>query len=383
MLAQRGWPRAPILSLLLTVGALLGPGQLSVSAAAPVPDVVVLSDAANPPQLASGGGTVTVTGVVRHASTCQLELLSSQSFAVVYSHNPTSCTSGSFSARVTIGANPTPVPRTVAFALVARNPVFSSRSDTYVVLAASAAKTAVGSAPTTTTGLPSDGSVPVATSQSSNWSGYAAMGGPYTVVKGSFTVPSISAGAFGNQQTAEWIGVDGTSTDDPSLIQAGVDEHPDPADPATGDVQPWWEVLPATVTNITSVNVKVGDTVTVTIWELSGTSWAINLTDNTDNQSFTTPPEQYSGPGSSAEWIVEATTECRLRCRTVALAPYSPPVGFSGLGMTGPQATSLEAITMVQGPGEVSTPSDLSAAGFTVTYTGSASAFGRRLAPLD
>ena len=137
------------------------------------------------------------------------------------------------------------------------------------------------------------------------------------------------------------------------------------------------------MTNITSVNVKVGDTVTVTIWELSGTSWAINLTDNTDNQSFTTPPEQYSGPGSSAEWIVEATTECRLRCRTVALAPYSPPVVFSGLGMTGPQATSLEAITMVQGPGEVSTPSDLSAAGFTVTYTGSASAFGRRLAPLD
>jgi hypothetical protein len=118
------------------------------------------------------------------------------------------------------------------------------------------------------------------------------------------------------------------------------------------------------------VNVKPGDEVTVTIWQLSGTTWAINLTDDTDNQSFTTPPEPYSGPGSSAEWIVEATTECRARCRTVALAPYSPPVVFSGLGMTGPHP-------------QVSTPSALSTAGFTVTYTGSTLAFGRRMTPLD
>ena len=52
-----------------------------------------------------------------------------------------------------------------------------------------------------------DASVPVTTSQSSNWSGYPAMSGPYTVVKGSFTVPSLSARAFGDQQTAEWAGV--------------------------------------------------------------------------------------------------------------------------------------------------------------------------------
>jgi hypothetical protein len=349
---------------------------------AAAPPATVASATASPSQLPPGGGTVTVTGVVLHASTCQLELLSSQSFAVVYSHNPTSCTSGSFSARVTIGRNPTPVPRTVAFALVARNRVSSSSSDVYVVLAAGAAETIVGTAPTTTTGPASDASVPVATSQSSNWSGYAAMGGPYTVVKGSFTVPSLSAGAFGNEQTAEWIGLDGISTDDPSLIQAGVDEFPDPSNPATVDVQAWWEILPATVTDIASVNVQAGDQVTVTIWEVSGTTWEINLTDDTDNQSFTTPPEQYSGPGSSAEWIVEATTECRSRCRTVALAPYSPPVVFNGLGMTGPQATSLEAITMVQGLGEVSTPSALGTAGFTVTYTGSALAFGRRMEPV-
>lgn len=306
MSAQLRW--APALSLMLTVTALLGPGQFVPATAALVPDAVVLSADANPPQLASGGGTVTVTGVVLHASTCQLELLSSQSFAVVYSHNPTSCASGSFSARATIGPNPTLVARTVAFALVARNNASGSSKGVHILLAAGAAMTTVGTPPGTTTGPASGTSVPVVASQSPNWSGYAAMGGPYTV---------------------------------------------------------------------SSVSVETGDEVTVTIWELSGTTWEINLTDDTDNQSFTTPPEQYSGPGSSAEWIVEATTDCRFRCRTVvALAPYSPPVVFSGLGMTGPQATSLVAITMVQGLGEASTPSALSGAGFTLTYTGSAPVFG-------
>ena len=63
-----------------------------------------------------------VTGTVKHAASCQLELLSRQSFPVVYSHNPTTaCRNGSYSAHVTIGANPSAVKRTVAFALVARN----------------------------------------------------------------------------------------------------------------------------------------------------------------------------------------------------------------------------------------------------------------------
>ena len=211
MLGRSGWPRAPMLSLMLTVTALLGLGQFGVPAtAAPVPGAVVLSVDANPRQLASGGGTVTLTGVVLHASTCQLELLSSQSFAVVYSHNPTSCTSGSFSARVTIGPNPTPVARTVAFALVARNSVSSSSSQVYILLAAGAAKTTAATPPGTTTAPASGTSVPVVASQSSNWSGYAALGGPYTVVKGSFTVPSLSAGAFGNEQAAEWVGLGGS-----------------------------------------------------------------------------------------------------------------------------------------------------------------------------
>ena len=55
----------------------------------------------------------------RTPPTCQLQLLSTQSFPVVYSHNAKACSTGTFSAEVTIGPNPTTVPRTVAFGLTA------------------------------------------------------------------------------------------------------------------------------------------------------------------------------------------------------------------------------------------------------------------------
>ena len=111
-------------------------------------------------------------------------------------------------------------------------------------------------------------------------------------------MPRVAAGTLGNAQVSEWVGVDGASSSDTSLIQAGVYESPDPANPAGFVVQAWWEVLPAAETDITNVAVKADDTVSVTLWELTATTWEINLTDVTNGQSFTTPPEQYRGPGS-------------------------------------------------------------------------------------
>ncbi len=77
-----------------------------------------------------------MTGRVKNARSCQLEVLSHQSFPVVFSHNPTTaCQNGAFSARVVIGANPSPVKRTVALALVARDGNLSSTGLFYVSLA--------------------------------------------------------------------------------------------------------------------------------------------------------------------------------------------------------------------------------------------------------
>ena len=46
---------------------------------------------------------------------------------------------------------------------------------------------------------------------------------------------------------------------------------------------------------------------TVAINQVNGTQWGITLTDNTNGQSFTTD-QTYTGPASTAEWIVEALT---------------------------------------------------------------------------
>jgi len=347
---------------------------------------LVASVSASPSDVPAAGASVTVTATVEHATSCQLELLSSQSFPVAYSHNPRPCATGDYSATVTIGPNPSSVQRTVAFALVARNDTSAFAGRFYVLLAAgprsSASVPSTPSAPAvpgTTAQPPSSSTGPLVANVSSNWAGYAVTAGPYSVVKGTFTVPSLVSAlpSFGGgqrpEQVSEWVGLDGMSSSDASLIQAGVDEYPDPANPAVVDIQPWWEILPAAETNITSVAVSVGDKVTVTIWKLGAATWRINLTDDTDGQSFTTPPEHYTGPGVSAEWIVEATSECQLEsseCRTAKLAPYSPQVTFSALGMTGPPATTLQAISMMQGAQQVATPSALSSDGFSVSYTG-------------
>ncbi len=370
-------PRTVALALVAANASSAATGRIYVVLAGTDP-VVVLSAAAAPGQLPATGGTVSVRARVDHATSCQLQLLSRQSFAVVYSHNPRTC-GGDYSARATIGPNATPVPRTVAFAVVARNAASVSMSRFYVLLAAGApGQTVTGSsAPPTTTTPGVTPPAPVDDVESSNWSGYSSVGGPYTVVKGTFTVPSPGAGTSPRAQVAEWVGADGTSPSDPSLIQAGVAEQADPQSPSGLDVSPWWEILPSTATPITTVPVSVGDKVTVTIWQVSGTTWEISLVDDTTGKAFSTPPEHYTGPGSTAEWVVEATAECRFECRTSPLAPYNPAVSFTDLGMAGPQ-TSLDEITMVQGPGTVSTPSAMDPTGFKVTYTGTQQFFGAK-----
>ena len=105
---------AVALALMFGAGlALFGPSAASASVL-PAQTAAVLSASATPAQLPATGGTVTVTARVANATSCQLQLLSSQSFTVVYSHNPKDC-SADYSARVTIGPNTTAVTRTVAF----------------------------------------------------------------------------------------------------------------------------------------------------------------------------------------------------------------------------------------------------------------------------
>lgn len=133
--------RGRVLAALATITAWAMPG-LPASAIASATTTskrppVVLSFSASPGMLPPAGGVVMVRGRVKLATVCQLRLLSRQSFPVIFSHDPTSrCRNGTYSARVTIGANPSPVRRSVAFALMASKGASSSAGRFYVDLAA-------------------------------------------------------------------------------------------------------------------------------------------------------------------------------------------------------------------------------------------------------
>ena len=217
-------------------------------------------------------------------------------------------------------------------------------------------------------------SIAVATTMtSSNWSGYAVTGGPYSGVSGTFTVPSLEAGDTSADQMAVWVGIDGFTTGDNSLIQAGVEEYVDPNNPGTFSVFPWWEILPAPETPITTVTVSPGDRVTVSIKQVDTGEWTITLTDDTNGQSFTTT-QPYGGPATSAEWIVEApeTVDTNGNPQPSPLAPYAPDVAIGKMATTGPGTSWYDVLmTSASTPYDVvSTPSSLTPTGFSVAYTG-------------
>jgi hypothetical protein len=188
-------------------------------------------------------------------------------------------------------------------------------------------------------------------------------------VKGTLTVPNILNSAVDGQATTAFVGIDGANND--SAIQAGFLLEIDPTNPSYYDLVPFWDIAPNQGTLISSVDVQEGDSLTVTIWQVSGTNWEISLMDNTSGKSFTTPEETYTGPGQSAEWIVSAPAYTSPTAND-GLAPYSPAIAFSGLGTAG-TVSGLGDTQMVQGSATVATPSILSTSGFSVAFTGSQS----------
>jgi len=204
-----------------------------------------------------------------------------------------------------------------------------------------------------------------------NWSGYVAGDGPFTSVSGTFSVASLDAGTPGNALLTEWVGIDGWGNN--SLIQAGVTQYPDPSDPGTFHIQPWWTVLPTdgVAINISGMTVSAGDEVTINIAQVAGTQWDIQLVDDTNGQNFTTE-QTYGGPGGSAEWIAEAPV---VGGRVAQLAPYNPTIHFTNL-RNSPLNTTVQEVEMIQNgnPFSTSTPSALTAKGFNVAYGANAPA---------
>jgi hypothetical protein len=204
-------------------------------------------------------------------------------------------------------------------------------------------------------------------SQSRNWSGYAATGGTFTAVSGTWTVPNVSAG---NTPAADatWVGIGGvTSTD---LIQAGTQ-----ATVQSGQVSysAWVEMLPQASQNV-PLDVSAGDSVSVAITQQQDGTWQIVIGNATTGQSYQRSVT-YSSSRSSAEWVEEAPAVGR---RMLVPLDNFGTVTFSGATTVegGQQRTIAQAggqsITMSNAAGQpVAQPSVLGTDGssFSVTRT--------------
>ena len=231
---------------------------------------------------------------------------------------------------------------------------------------------------------------------SSNWSGYAETGS-FTGVTSTWTVPAVAASST-NTFSAAWIGVDGFNNT--NLIQTGTEE-----DWYNGSAHygAWWEILPAAETALPSGHpVAAGDRMSASISETSTAvlvsrhrvahDWWITISDTTAHRSYSTY-QLYAGPGTSAEWVVEAP---QIGGSVATLARYSFGAA-NGLGTStgdfdsagvyksvaggtptrppapptyGAALTASQAGVMVQNNVQVSTPSnpDLAKTAYNALY---------------
>ncbi len=134
-------------------------------------------------------------------------------------------------------------------------------------------------------------------SRSVNWSGYAATGGTFTSVSGTWTVPTVSPDTVGMDAT--WIGIGGVESTD--LIQAGTQ-----AIVESGQVtySALWETLPD-VAQPVPLLIQAGDQISVSIAQQDTNVWQININNLTNGQSWS-KTVTYQSALSSAEWIEEA-----------------------------------------------------------------------------
>jgi hypothetical protein len=211
----------------------------------------------------------------------------------------------------------------------------------------------------------------VSESQSANWAGYAATGGPFTAVSGTWTVPQVNASSPSGSGDATWVGIGGVVSTD--LIQAGTDATVT----AAGQVSytAWVEMLPSP-TQTVPLTVQAEDVITVSIAQQATGSWQITISNQTTSQNYQTTV-QYSSSLSSAEWVEEApsaTTSARVHM--VTLDNFGQVRFQAGSAQFGGQqvtiaATDAQPLTMSDRSGTIASPSALGSDGasFTVTRT--------------
>jgi hypothetical protein len=167
------------------------------------------------------------------------------------------------------------------------------------------------------------------TASSANWSGYAVHrpGVRFTKVLGTWTQPNAVCAAGSATYSAMWVGLGGYAQSSNALEQIGTEVDCT----GTGRVSSsaWYELVPAGSQTI-HMKVKPGDSMSASV-TVNGNRVVLSLVDATGHRSFRKVLRPSTVDVSSAEWILEAPSDCAAAnlCETLPLADFGSAV-FAG-----------------------------------------------------
>jgi Peptidase A4 family len=157
---------------------------------------------------------------------------------------------------------------------------------------------------------------------SSNWAGYAVhrAGLRFSKVTGAWRQPTVNCSAGNPTYSALWVGLGGFNESSNALEQIGSEVDCKASGRVSSSV--WYELVPAPSRPI-KMTVHPGDRIVASV-RVSGSEVTMSLKDETTHRSFTKTVHDSTPDVSSAEWIVEAPSECidANACRTLPLADF-------------------------------------------------------------
>ncbi|HTP23929.1 MAG TPA: G1 family glutamic endopeptidase [Solirubrobacteraceae bacterium] len=171
------------------------------------------------------------------------------------------------------------------------------------------------------------------TTTSSNWAGFAVHhpGVSFRRVSGTWTQPSVSCTAGQSSYSAMWVGIGGFKPTSHALEQIGTEVDCNAAGNAVSSA--WYELVPAPSKPI-KLAVHPGDVMHATV-TVDGHEVTVVLEDLTSHRTFRRRLDAPTIDVSSAEWIVEAPSECisQFACQALPLANFGS-VAFGSVAAT-------------------------------------------------
>lgn len=199
----------------------------------------------------------------------------------------------------------------------------------------------------------------LATTRSTNWSGYAAATGTYTSVSASWVQPAVTCGE--SSEAVFWVGLDGWGSD--TVEQDGSGAY---CSGSTPHYYAWWETYPVNAIQQYNKTVKAGDHFTATVTYKGGGKYLMTVVDSTQGWTENTNATSSSATRSSAEVIAEAPSGSGGR---EALADFGK-VAFTGSMVDGTAISNSSpmALNMYSGGLDASTSKLSGTENFKVTW---------------